>query len=328
MNNVNMSDQDIVQKAIEQLQEKVDFAIMWNQKGPLDGRLNLKGHGKTLTFNVEVKREIRSYTIPQVEKYNSEHDPFLLIAGALYTKQRKVLRERGINYLDAYGNIYIRANQLLILVEQPIKKRGTKEKGNRAFTKTGLKVLFHFLIDKELINQPQRIIADKANVALGNIPKVIEGLKETGYILALNNKEFLWQNRKELLERWVREYETTVIPKIQRGKYTFDGDWRSLSLGDDAEWGGEAAGELLTNYLRAEKLLLYTNLTLTGMIKKYKLIPFDKGNIEVREKFWTNILHNNSVPPILVYADLLLTNNQRCIDTAKLIFNEYIEEKL
>jgi DNA-binding MarR family transcriptional regulator len=45
-----------------------------------------------------------------------------------------------------------------------------QKKEYRAFTKTGLKVLFYLLQHKEAINFTQREIADYADVGLGNTP--------------------------------------------------------------------------------------------------------------------------------------------------------------
>lgn len=106
---------------------------------------------------------------------------------------------------------------------------------------------------------------------------VIAGLKETDYLIALNQKEYLWKNRKELLERWVREYETNLIPKIQKGRYRLKENWRNIQLNEKDGWGGEAAGELMTQYLRAEKLILYTGATRNELMSQYRFIPDEKG---------------------------------------------------
>jgi hypothetical protein len=266
----------------------------------------------------------------QLEVLKEKHPDLILVAGILYTKQREALRLRGINYLDATGNTFIRRGPLYFFIEGQTEERPKKEMGNRAFTATGLKVVMQLLMDKELINQPQRRIAEKADVALGNIPKVIAGLKDTGYLLPLNKKEYIWENRKELLDRWVEEYETTLAPKIRKGFYQLKGDdWRELQwTTEETVWGGEAAGELMTQYLRAEQLILYTQETRLNLMKNFRLIPDKKGRIEVREKFWQNEIKGLLAPPVLVYADLMITQNQRCLDTAQIIFDEHIQPKL
>jgi len=54
--------------------------------------------------------------------------------------------------------------------------------------KAGLKAVFYFLTTDEIINFPYRVMADMTGVALGNIKNIIDGLKEAGFILNVNNK--------------------------------------------------------------------------------------------------------------------------------------------
>lgn len=69
-----------------------------------------------------------------------------------------------------------------------------KGQSNRAFTKTGLKVLFYLLQNRENINLTQREIAKNTEVALGNIPLIVKGLQESGYLIPLNKREYVWKN--------------------------------------------------------------------------------------------------------------------------------------
>ncbi|MEZ5021790.1 MAG: hypothetical protein R2728_00760 [Chitinophagales bacterium] len=45
-------------------------------------------------------------------------------------------------------------------------------------------------LNPNLVNQPQRTIADYAGVSLGTVPKVIEGLKQEGFLIKLDNKNY------------------------------------------------------------------------------------------------------------------------------------------
>lgn len=325
LNNIEV---DIIERAIIQLQQLIEIPIQWIDHGPLDGRLVLELPKRNVNLIVEVKREIRNYNMPQIEKYQKENEQFILVANIIYKKQRDALRKKGISYLDTQGNVFIKTDGIFILVESPKQKPVKQVVRNRAYTKTGLKVVLQFLLDKDLINAPQRIIAEKANVALGNIPHVITGLKDTGYLVPLNDKEYLWENRVELLERWINDYETTLIPKIRKGTFRMNGDWREIKLEKETVWGGEAAGELMTNYLRAENLIMYTREHMNDLMTKYRIIPDEKGNIEVREKFWNDNYPGKVTPHIITYGDLILANNERCRDSAKMIFDEYIQRHL
>ncbi|MBS1908251.1 MAG: hypothetical protein JST03_00090, partial [Bacteroidetes bacterium] len=93
---------------------------------------------------------------------------------------------------------------------------------------------------------------------------------------------------------------------------------------------------LLTNYLRPAELTLYSTETRNDLIKNYRLIPDEKGNVKAYEKFWNNGDVNTNantvedvvVPPLLVYADLMNTNDRRCIETAQKIYDGFIQNKL
>ncbi len=110
-----------------------------------------------------------------------------MVAENLFPKVREMLRNREIPYVEANGNRYLVQNDISIFTDnqKPIQKPG--KMGNRAFTKTGLKVLFQLLQHSEFILLTQRELAEKASVAFRNIPQVIDGLKETGYLLPLNH---------------------------------------------------------------------------------------------------------------------------------------------
>ena len=93
-------------------------------------------------------------------------------------------------------------------------------------------------------------------------------------------------------------------------------------------WGGEPAGDILTNYLRPEKFILYTTETNKDLMINYKLIPDEKGDIFVYEMFWNTNFNDKTIPKQLVYTDLMITNDKRCKETAKLIFDEHIKPNL
>jgi hypothetical protein len=51
------------------------------------------------------------------------------------------------------------------------------------------------------------------------------------------------------------------------------------------------------------------------------------GEVEILDRFWDydeNTEYRDLVHPILIYADLVATGNQRNIETAKMIYEDYI----
>lgn len=321
-------EREIINIAIENLLENTGemVQIKWENIGPLDGIIHLLVDDKKFDLEVEFKKELREHHILQMKELYKEHPNLIVIAEKIFPKLKKQLREEHIAYLETNGNFFFRKDRMYFFIDSNKPIFNKKDKGNRAFTKTGLKVLFHFLLDKNLVNHPQREIAERTGVALGNIPQIIEGLKETGYLLNVNKKVLAWEKRKELLDRWIADFNTELQPKLLKGTYQINENWRELDFDiNKTVWGGESAAEILTNHLRPEKFTIYTEENQLALMKKYKLIPNKNGEIKVFEKFWEKEGNINTAPPLLIYADLITEGGKRNLETAEIIFDEHIQ---
>lgn len=319
---------DIVQTAIENLNQTTGIEAIWQPAGPLEGMLEITLNGRMHSFTIEVKNEVRAHQMQGIEDHFQRYRDFLLIAGRIYPSIKEELRQKGIPYLEANGNIFVKKDELYVYLDTQKPFDIVKNKGNRAFTKTGLKVLFYLLQHKEAINITQRELADQADVGLGNIPQVINGLKETGYLIPLDNKNYVWENRKALLERWISEYATTLKPSLVKDRYTLNAPWRTLPFqSSNTVWGGEPAADILTNHIRPGKFLIYTKENRLNLIRNYSLRPDKNGEVEVLDMFWSRN-QGQTAPPVLVYADLILEGGKRNKETAEIIYNEYIQPNL
>lgn len=319
---------DIIHIAVENLAKTTGIRARWTPKGPLDGITRFQMNGKTVRCVTEIKRELRQYHVHQLEDYNYLHDNLLVVANRIFPKIKKQLKDKGIAYLEANGNVFMNKDGMYVFVDTNEPHKAQNAKGNRAFTKTGLKVVLHFLMDPQLINRTHREIAEKVNVGLGNIPQVIEGLRTTGYIIPWDKRNYVWENKRELIHRWINAYATELRPKTIIGTFKVPENWRNLGLRENTTvWGGEPAADMLTNYLRPEKYILHTREEGIDLMKKYRLVPAEDGKLEVLEMFWRNE-HPRLAPPILVYAELILEGGKRNEETAKRIFDEFIEPDL
>ncbi len=320
---------DIINIALENIRKELPFQFHYTPNTHLDGTITINTDQKQYHFFIAIKKEVQHYVVIQLDELKRKYTDVLLIAERIPDKVKIDLRGRKIPYIEANGNVYIEKDNIFLLMDTHKPLHLTKEKGNRAFTKTGLKVLFHFLLKPELVNRTQREIAEYTGVALGNIPQVLEGLKTTGYILPVNKKEYIWENRKELLFRWIENYQTILKPALKKKTYQMGLNWKEIQLNEGiATWGGEPAADILTNYLRPEKYILYTNEGQATLIKNYKLQPKKEGDLEVIEMFWNKEINTKTAPPIIVYAELLIKGGKRNKETAEMIFNEYIQPNL
>jgi hypothetical protein len=75
-------------------------------------------------------------------------------------------------------------------------------------------------------------------------------------------------------------------------------------------------------------LIVYSGDTSIDFIKKIQLIPVTERVIMLCQKFWREEMirdYNWVVPPLLIYADLMDTRDQCCIEEAQKIYKEYVE---
>ncbi|RUA28550.1 MAG: hypothetical protein DSY77_15915 [Bacteroidetes bacterium] len=320
---------EIIHIAVENVQKQLPIQLLYKKTGQYDGALTVQYNQFNFDFYLKLKREVRKYVVDELEDIQQPYMGVILIAERIPAKVKVALRERKLAYIEANGNMYIEKDNIFLLIDANKPLQLAKDKGNRAFTKTGLKVLFHLLIKPELINKTQREIAEYTQVGLGNIPQVIEGLKETGYLLRLNKKEYAWENRKDLFFRWIEGYQTTLKPTLKKRRYQMRKNWQEITLNDGiAVWGGEPAGDLLTNYIRPEKFILFTNEDQANLIRNYNLQPKKDGDLEVIEMYWNRDLNQKTAPPIIVYADLMMEGGKRNKETAEIIYNEQIQPNL
>lgn len=316
---------EILHQALENLEDPAQINGKFEAGEELDGNLVLHFPNRPpLRMVVEIKKELRQHQLFQLIDRKRQHKNFLLVAERLLPSIKSQLQKEGIAYLEENGNFFLKTDDTYVFIDSNKPLKNKKETANKKFTGTGLKLVFSFLLDPELINTNQRNIAEKSGVSLGIVPRVIKTLKDSGYVIS-HGKNFIWQNRKELLTSWINDYEKILKPKLFRARYELRTDWQKLQLNqEETHWGGEPAGDLLTGYLRPEEFILYSNESSINLMKNYSLKPNTNGELLVYKKFW-NGDSGAIAPHILVYTDLILKEDKRCRETAQKIFDEYIQ---
>jgi len=321
--------QEIIHTALQNLLNTTGIISHWKKKrGLQDGNITFSINGIQYSFEALLKRDLRRYQLYELNEKHQQNPNLLIVSDHLFPQIKKELREKGIAYLEMNGNLYLQTEKVFCLIDGNKKVQIPKHKANRAFTKTGLKVVFHFLLDKNLIKETQRTIAEKTGVGLGSIPQVIEGLKQAGYLIPYDKKTYIWENRKALFDRWVEEYITILRPHLYQENYTLKGKWKKLKLKPTSLWGGEPAADLLSNYLRPEQFVFYTIESKIDLIKNYKLVPKKEGEVEVLHMFWNNNQKQQTAPALLIYAELKRTGGKRNLETASILYEKYVQPEL
>ncbi|VAW71847.1 hypothetical protein MNBD_GAMMA12-1787 [hydrothermal vent metagenome] len=323
--------------------EKVDVELDGYQVDAL-----LKIEGVKNPFAAEVKKWAQQANLGAlINQIKNLPEQGILIADYVDPKMAEKLRQAEVQFIDAVGNAYINAPPAYVYVkgnQKNITNKGlhTKIGTNRAFEPTGLKVIFAFLCQPELVNAPYREIAEKAGVAVGTVGWVINGLKEVDLIRAKGNKQKRRiTNYKKLLERWVEAYPERLRPKQWLGDFIADDPnwWKGVELQQYAGyWAGEIAATKYTNYLKPQVATVYLNdnnlnkfLGDHRLRKAIDLVGDKAAIVTLYRTFWPEDLvdedietNKELVDPILVYADLVATGDTRNIEVARRIYDEYI----
>jgi hypothetical protein len=289
-------------------------------------------------YMVECKRNVRAatlgVTLHQMDRFGQ---PAILITDYITPDLADELKERGIFFLDAAGNAYIRQANLLIWIKgQKPAAKATVSTHGRAFQPTGLQVIFTLLSNPQAINMPYRELARMAGVAHGTVGWVIPDLQQLGFVHDLQGKRGTRRlfGRERLLRQWTDAYARVLRPRTLIGRYYVPDveGWKNWPLAQyGALWGSEPAAAMLTNYLRPGELTLYAEKMPGILAARQKFMkeagPGHMAAVEVRRRFWDfpgDPGHIDMVPPLLVYADLLATGDARCIETAKMIYDLHL----
>lgn len=233
-----------------------------------------------------------------------------------------------INILDCAGNFNIQyqlKNEYIVLMlankgEKPVED--TTAKAYPIFLKKGLKVIFNLLLEKQNVGRPYREIMDATGVAIGTVKNVIDGLIYQQFVRVEKNKRFL-TNTDRLLMLWATNYGLNLKPKLFQTRFAFRDEkrrrnWKHLELPEGMLWGGEPAAALNDGFIAPGEFTVYTDIPAATLMKTGAVIPDAYGEIAVYQKFWKGT-DAETVPALLIYADLMDTANGRCIEAAQKI---------
>lgn len=324
---------------IDQLEEKHEGRI-------IDAVLRL-GEGQH-RFAAEVKRWAQQANAGAL-LHQLGTLPFrgILVADYVNPKMAERFRQEDAQFIDTAGNAYINAPPVYVFVSGKRRLQAdipTKVGANRAFDRTGLKVVFAFLCDPDLVNATYRDIAEIADVALGTVGWVLNGLKTAGLVLDKGRgKGRRIVDYPRMLDRWVEAYPEKLRPKLLIGYFLAEDPywWKKVDIHDfGGVWGGETAAAMYTDYLTPMTNTAYlpkgaaNQLLAQARLRKAPEWQEDEpGNVRIYNMFWLERaaflgIHprRELAPPVLVYADLLASGDPRNRETAKMIYDEYLDK--
>ena len=331
---------DLINKAIKKIVQTTGMRMVHRTKVPNtgihapDGLVRIQHGNKHWDFKVQVKKRITRATVAMEKAQQAEGaEDCILVTEYVTPPLADLMKEMGLFFMDLAGNAYINEPPIYIFVKgnklaEELKPATTK----RLFKTAGLKVVFALLDAPERVNLPYRQIADMTDVALGTVDWIFRDLKEMGFLVDMGGRKRRMTNLLNLLKRWVEAYPDQLRPKlgIERFKADHPGWWENVDIVKyNACWGGEVAAAKITKRLKPEKVILYAPEPPGKLIIGKKLRKTMTGDIEILRPFWKfdhQLMNLGTVPPLLVYADLMATGDDRNIETAGIMYDRYLTQ--
>jgi hypothetical protein len=297
-----------------------------------DALVEIETKTKKYKFLAEVKNVRRFATAGLAKEQLARRDRGvypLLVAPYVTRAIAEHCRALHLPFLDTAGNAYLDVPGLTVyMTGEPRPDAAEPDPRYRAYTTVGMKVVFALLCRPELVEANYRNLAKAAQVALGTVGPVIEDLENRGYRVQREKKVLL--NTKKLMEEWVARFPDTLRPKLLTNRYHADAD-RLLALNLhklNAYWGAEVAAQRLTGYLKPEHFTIYQRGDEKTLLAQARMRRDPNGNTEILQAFWgfpDDPKHPDLVPPLLAYADLMATQDGRNLETARLLYEQFLE---
>jgi hypothetical protein len=270
----------------------------------------------------------------------ADHYPPIYLTERISQKKAEWMRGASTAFIDTKGNAFLTLPNLYLFVmgrklaeKSPLMPR--KAPAGKLFKKTGIRLIYALLTDPRLdkdwnnglLNIPVRELADKSRMSTGSVSELLSEMKERGFLLTDGRFRRL-VNRKVLFDQWLHGY---MDYRFKVKKQCFNADTVSWWENHQPEhegflWGGEPAGSILSDgFLRPSTLTLYTDKPLYDLVVDSNLhrVPAG-GNVEFVEPFMKTDGERGCVQPLLVYADLICSSDDRNTETATRIYDCYL----
>jgi hypothetical protein len=333
-----MKETELLELALEALRKNLPGQAEIKAVKPLrtprlraDYLLRIVMQRKEIRYYAEVKANVTKAEklLAMMRKGDLDH-PLLLVTKYINTQLADELKQNGTEFLDTAGNTFLNQPPLYIFVKGNKPDIVKTPPPKRTFKPAGLKVIYAFLCNPGLENKTYREIAAETGVALGTVDWIMKELKELRFLLDMGKRGLRLLQKEKLLQRWVTAYPEQLRPKLILGRFRGNHEWWRQKKLDflKAQWGGEVAAAKLTQYLQPQIITIYTApQDLDQLLIKNRLKRDQTGDVEILKRFWKLPeiwKYKDLVHPILIYADLLATGNERNIETAKMIYDQHI----
>lgn len=313
-------------------------------KSEVDGWLTITCAAQKYKWAVEIKNRLTRPILARLilQEKALINEKIVIVAPYVNDNLAELCREKKINFIDLAGNAYLCHLPLFIDIrgQKPLPEHQTqltRQLTGKAFQPKGMKLVMMLLLKPELVTQPMRVMAEDAEIALGTVKQVLDDLKQLSFILDKGKGRTTLAEPDLMLTRWLDAYPHNLAAKLNQALYVAD-DLTVIRKADLAQygalWGGEVAADAYTHYLQPKTHLIYADQhTQKILLKTFRLRRLRAGESEeytikmVEPPVAIEKLKGpkpGMTTPLLVYAELLYSNDPRNLETAKRLYRDYL----
>ena len=276
---------------------------------------------------LEYKSQLRPSTVGLLRELR----PGALVVSHHITRAvGELLRERGLNYVDAAGNASLRYAGVVVEIERRASSLDSQARPatTSLFTPAAMPVVLSLLNNPDLLFAPLREIQARSHVSLGTVQKVVEALRRDGLKDLREGGPQQRARWRRLLDGWVSAYLAGTRDKLSIGRFNTDRQlphFMELLPSLPAAVSGEAAAALLGYSIRPGTVDLYVKDNPGPLVQKARLRADPDGWIFVRRASWTSRAEfdtrrptaDNVAPAPVLYADLIAHGDSRLDDISR-----------
>jgi len=261
--------------------------------------------------------------------------PLILLAPYVSPDMGRLLSSHGINFVDRAGNCHIDLGGSYIghIEGRKLKRPPDAPGGMRA---PGVRLVFALLVKPDLLDRPIRELALAAGVSLGTASNVLGRLEQDAIVVKSKSKMHLVR-REHLVQRWIAGYTEMLRQQLLIGRFeTADKDAPTMQervalvFGADTTWawGGATGAYRLTQHFRSDETVLHVEAAPRDVVRQLNASPSNTGRLVVLGV--PNALAfegraPRTVHPLLIYTELILTGEERALETAAELRERFLE---
>ncbi len=310
-----------------------------------DGIITIHSPLKSVDYMYVIQPNVTSTTAKLIVAYfklqqQKITEKLFLITRYLSEATINKLVENNIEFIDTAGNIYLNSPSAYILIRGKHRPKD-KSVSTAKITLNNLKVIYILLQSPDILRKSLKELANAAGVRSGIVINTLKNLYQLGYLQRQRDGKYRIIRYAKLLERWEIGYAETLRPKLFLGNFTPIIKDKFSELSDNIIQqakennfliGGELGAAIATSYLIPLGAVLYVKDNYRLIAAQLKLKPSPEGEIIFLQQFGSDNADDYNqreliADPLLLHAELMMGNNERLEETAKLILAKYIKDR-